>query len=197
MSRGFLGAALIILGAGWLLQSAGLIDISSDTVLPLVLIGIGVALVFRSFSGSSSGLVIAGIVVAVILAGDNNRNFNMNMGERSHVFRPRTSDDLVPFDVGTGSLRIDLLRLKLTRKTFHVQAHVGAGKLLVLVPNDVAVKVDAHTGIGSIRIFRNRSSNGLSSNDTYATPGYDKTKPRIEVDADVGAGSIVVQRRAR
>ena len=202
-SRLFIGAILVLIGIGWLLESAGLIDVPGRTVLPLVLVAIGVALGVRSFSGTGGGLVIAGIVISLVLAGSSNRDWNMNFGDgssstaSSHVYRVLTASDLRDFRLGTGTLTIDLRQMKMAKKTYHVDAHVGAGKAIIIVSRTVPVRVDAHVGVGSISIFGNRRSQGMGNNDSYESPTYAQHKTRFDIDAHVGAGSVIVQRRSK
>ena len=201
--RYIVGAFLVLLGIGWLLQTAGLVHFDSNIIAPIALIGIGVALVVGSRSGLHVPLFVAGIVLTAVLAGDSGhmhiaqprvapRNFNARGGGPYEI--PRTALQLRPYDLGAGNLWIDLRQLPLNGETYNVRAHVGTGRLYVLVPPGTSDTINAHVGVGTIDIFGKRS-NGAGVDANTAISYAERTKFVLRLR--VGAGTIgVIHRRA-
>jgi predicted membrane protein len=199
-SRGriVVGAILIIAGIGWLLDTAGFVDIPLRALLPVALIVIGIALVVEARRGSHSGLIVAGAVITLILATSSTAERSaerIDFGDRvgENVERPRTANDLHPYRLDAGNLTIDLTKLVLSKKTYHVSARVQAGRIDVLVPAGVPLHIKARSGVGSLRLVGNRRS-GVGVRASTASPNYRSKRPRIDLNLRVGVGSIQVTR---
>jgi hypothetical protein len=192
------GAVLILLGIAWLLQTSGLVQFDAYYFAPIALILIGAALAIGSPRGLHVPLFVAGIVLSVILAGNNaaeratSRNNDDVRAEQ--VEAPTSAADLHPYRLGAGSLTLDLTKLpRDPDETYRVEARVGAGRLLVYVPSGVDVRVEARSGAGNVNIF-GRSSGGLGSNTTTRIEYPNRTRFRLELRS--GVGSIIVRHRA-
>jgi lia operon protein LiaF len=112
------------------------------------------------------------------------------VGDR--VERPRRAADLRPYEIGTGRLTIDLTRLRLRQRTYEISARVGAGQLVVIIPEGVPVRIQARSGIGDVQIPWEGSS-GFRADEDFESPGYDEATIRMELDLMVGVGSIKVK----
>ncbi len=191
------GAILVVVGVAWLLESAGIVDLSSGALLSIALIVIGIALV--ATRGMSTGLLIAGIVISIILMGDSSENFvnirdERSIGRSDRVYRPRRANDLRPYRVDAGELKIDLTRIDLEDDGTHdVNGRVSAGQILVLVPQDVPIRVVSQTGAGSITVLGDRRVSGVSVEDTFESPDYDDERPRIDMTLRATVGTIRVE----
>jgi predicted membrane protein len=95
-----------------------------------------------------------------------------------------------PYRLGIGSLRVDLSDLPV-EGTVEVEADVGLGDLLIIVPDDVAVDVTAQSGAGEVRIFGEKSD-GIDVEDTYRSPG--SARDVLVIDAGVFMGQVEVRR---
>ena len=146
--RGALG--LVLLGAGtlWLLSVAGVLDLSYTTWIGLLLIGIGIAIALTP--GRHGFLVLLGILVGLAglpaLAVDSDV---LEGGIGDEVEAPQARTDLEPFKHGIGKLTVDLTEPALPLDGLTVEASVGIGELVVLVPFETDVSVDAHVGVGN------------------------------------------------
>jgi len=186
------GAVLVVLGIGWLLQTAGIVHFDSNIIAPIALIGIGVALVAGSPRGMHVPLLIAGIVLTAVLAGDtgmHNRTMHAQPVSGSSAQRPLTAADIHPYSVGAGNLVVDLTALPHNGETYRISGRVGTGRLEVIVPSGMAVSVDARSAVGNLDIFGQHSS-GISTNDlvNISYPG----RTRFVLHLRAGAGSIQV-----
>ena len=64
----------------------------------------------------------------------------------------------------------------------------GAGKLTVMLPSDIGVRVDAQTGIGSV------NTSGLTKEgDSYVNEAYGVSPYTLNLDIQAGVGAIDLQ----
>jgi hypothetical protein len=187
-----MGALLVVVGAVWMADRFEWIDIGPALVLPLLVTAVGVVLLALSFEGDHPGLVTFGVILAVITlftAVAPTQGFRGGVGERR--IDPTSMSDLEsPYRLGIGSLRIDLGDLGV-EGTVEIEADVGLGDLLVIVPDDVAVDVQVRAGAGEVRLFGERSE-GVDVEDSFTTSG----SPRdvLVIDASVFMGQVEVRR---
>ena len=64
---------------------------------------------------------------------------------------------------------------------------------MVTVPPDVAVDLDAHTGVGDIKALGVQDE-GAGVNVTGSSPATTHDAPVLELDADVGLGDLEIRR---
>ena len=188
--RVVLGALLLGAGGLWLLSNAGVFDLSYQTWIGLLLIAIGLAIALTP--GPHGLLVVLG--VAVTLAGLPSlvvgEVFTGDVGEALET--PATPAELIPYEHGVGKLTLDLTSPDLRVEDVDVEARIGIGELLVLVPDGVEIVVDAHVGIGNIDALGETES-GVDVDLDSRIPGAGA--PEISLELDAGIGDIRVQRR--
>jgi phage shock protein PspC (stress-responsive transcriptional regulator) len=128
-------------------------------------------------------LLTAAIAAAVF-------DVDVGNGVSDQVVVPATVRELdSPYELGIGSLELDLSRLELPVGETEVDARVDVGDLLVTVPADVALQVDAQVKAGSVRVL------GEESEGWAVERQLRETGRRVLVlDARVGAGSVRVDR---
>lgn len=188
------GALLVVVGALWLLDATGVIELRLAIVLPAILAVIGLALVVGSFDGPHPGLVVAGVfltIATLAVAAAPANVFVGGVGERN-VQVSNQADLASTYNVAMGELRIDLRDLRLTESA-EVSATVGAGELVVLLPPDLAVDMSASVGAGEIDLLGERG-NGLSVSRSYTSDGFESADVTLTLDLDVAAGNIEVDR---
>jgi phage shock protein PspC (stress-responsive transcriptional regulator) len=96
------------------------------------------------------------------------------------------------YDLGIGDLRIDLSDLKLPPGETHVRGSVDVGRLLVVVPPNVALQVRSKADFGTVKLL------GSANDGRKVDKTLDQTGKRVLViDAHVGAGSVHVDRAVR
>ena len=186
-----LGAVAIGAGVLWLLSEADVIDLSLTTWVGILLIGLGVAIALTR--GSRRGLVVLGVVVALIgipaLLVDDDL-FSGGVGVSTK--RPQTTADLEPFRHAIGKLTVDLTAPDLDLDDQTVEASVGIGELLVLVPDETDVKVDAHVGAGNVDVLGEQEDGFDVDLDWISgTSGMQE----VTLDLEAGVGDIRVERR--
>jgi predicted membrane protein len=140
------------------------------------------------------GLVFLGLLLlsAFSLAAITPVSVSAGIGEKSE--NPVTVTELDPtYELGIGDLELDLGDLTLPAGTTSVDASVGIGKLVVTVPEDVAVEIDAHAGVGSIDLLGARDD-GVDADRTLSLPGSTADAPVLDLEADIAIGDIEVRR---
>ncbi|MET8942227.1 PspC domain-containing protein [Streptomyces sp. NPDC004542] len=168
----------------------------------LVVLGLGVAV--SSFLGrTGAGSVFLAIVTAALLVGTAVVPKNITTHWIRTAWTPAAASDLRPaYDLGTGVGTLDLSRVRPGKgRTLATAAEVGAGRLKLIAPADVTVRLSIDVGVGDIRLP------GDDRKDVDVEPGrhQDVTlTPRtggrnsgtIDVDVQVGVGQVEVTRAA-
>jgi phage shock protein PspC (stress-responsive transcriptional regulator) len=114
------------------------------------------------------------------------------IGERSYVVAnvAQLKDD---YQLGIGSLDLDLSRLELPAGETRIDVRVDVGDLNVHLPADAAVRIHATVEVGEIEL-----PNGIGGDGRNVESELIETGERVLViDARVGAGQVVVDRAVR
>jgi hypothetical protein len=148
-----LGLILILLGAGWLLEATGVIDLDPANALAVLLIAVGLAIVLVP---RGHGPLLA-LAVPLFFAGVGALAIDVDrldggVGELHE--RPLTTGELErTYELGVGKLELDLRELELPAGTTGVEATVGIGDLVVHLPPGVALEAHGEGGIGEVSIL--------------------------------------------
>lgn len=199
-----LGTLLVVGGVAWLLGQTGVLELSATTLLSVLLLVLGLGLVATARSAGGGGLVVVGLALTVVLASATAVDVGLlqrGAGERS--FRPTSAEALgQSFQLGAGSLTVDLRELsaaELRDQRLHVQ--VGLGEIVVVLPPEDVVPIDlvAEARAGEVELFDDAIGGAQGGTNVRRTHRDDLTgdaDARLEVDLDVGLGSIQVVRAA-
>lgn len=194
LGRATLSVALVVAGAlvAWDLASTH--DVPVETVLAICLAVVGLGLVVGGFAGRARGLIFVGavLVVATTAAGISHIGFRGGFGDRT--WTPRTTAGLHDtYRLGVGQAILDLSRLQLAPgETVDLRVRQGIGDLTIVLPEGVSADVDTEVNAGDIRWPNGTDQNGTSVHRRYISPRG--TAPVITIDADLGVGSLEVQR---
>jgi predicted membrane protein len=185
-----LGAILVVAGVIWLLSATGALDLSYGTWIGvlLVLIGLAIALI----PGRHGGLVLLGILVALAglpaLVVDEDV-FRGGVGDELET--PTSRADLEPYRHGIGKLTVDLTSPDLDLDGATVEASIGIGELVVVVPDDADVELDVHVGIGNVEAL-GRSESGVDV-DVVGLSGT-SGRQELALELEAGIGDVRVER---
>ncbi|MDX1657674.1 MAG: PspC domain-containing protein [Nitriliruptorales bacterium] len=192
LGRVTIALALITVGVLWLGDAAGLVDLSFRDGAAVALGVIGLGLVVGTWLGRARWLIVPGlilvpvVVLATTLHGSGIR-FGAGVGERS--FTPAAVSELAdPYELTAGELRLDLTELELGDGPVEIGARVGAGQIVVLVPHDAALEIDADVAMGEITIL------GEGPSGAGLDHSFNRTGDRgpIVLDLHASLGEIVV-----
>jgi len=184
------GLLLVVVGALWLIEEFTDLDLPWTTLLPLILIVIGLALMYGADTGPHTGLVTLGVIVTVVVvlssAADVLFDVPFSGGVGDKALTPTTLEDEYRWAVG--SMTVDLTGAEFAGQD--VEMSVGLGELVVIVPDDAVVEVFAAAGIGEVVVFGETQS-GVSPEVTVPPPAG---SPVIVITARVGIGKVEVRR---
>lgn len=203
--RFVLGGLLVLVGVGWLVESTTAVELPWRLMLPVVLILIGIGLVIGSRSGAGQGGLIAlGAILTVLLALGTGFDVSIGGGVGRRVEAPRTlGDSREIYDLAVGDLTVDLRETRFlygesvdgepetTCCRYEVEAGVGIGHLVVLVPDDLPVRVKAESGIGEVALLEEREG-GLGVESTFESEGFSE-EAGLYLELSVGIGQIEVR----
>jgi hypothetical protein len=187
------GAVLLLLGAAWLLDQLDMVELRAAYVLPGLLTIVGLALVVGSLRRQHGGLIALGTILTVFTvfaAVTPSESLRGGLGQRDYVINDE-ADLAGRYELAVGDMNLDLSRLRLTSPT-RVRVAIGTGDLTVILPVDADVSVTATTGAGQIRML-DEEVDGLAVKRTYRTPAFSVADNPLELELEMGAGSIEVR----
>jgi hypothetical protein len=188
------GGLLVAAGVVWLLGALDLVDIPVQSVLPIALIAIGVALVAGARSGRHGGLLVLGMVLTVVLAMLASFDVRLQGGVGQKNVHPISGETLEKnYRLAVGQLTIDLTDADLPEKATDIHARVGIGQLTVRVPRGVAVIARGEAGAGQL-VLLGREESGVNRELTVSSRPASGGRPRLRLFLTIGLGQIEVTR---
>ena len=178
------------------------LGVSLQTGLACALAVLGLGIAVSAFLGrTGAGSIFLAILTAGLLAGAAVLPKDIDTHWARTTWQPATVADVRPrYDLGTGVGTLDLSQLNVSGKqTVTTQAEVGMGKLRVLVPEGVTVRLDVEVGIGDLQLP------GDDPKDVDVQPGRHKEitlspaegvekSGTVDLDLQVGMGQAEVTR---
>jgi hypothetical protein len=191
-----LGVVLVLVGLVWLATSVGAVEVDWAVVLPAALVLVGLGVLATSRTGGSGPLVALGVVLTILAVVSaltapalSPRVLSGGIGDQD--VRPAAGEDSAEFELGIGELTVDLRDLDEVPR--EVDASVGIGSLVVLVPEDVDVELDATVGAGEISALgAERDGVGASLRQTFPAEG--RSTGTVALAAAVTLGQVEVRR---
>jgi phage shock protein PspC (stress-responsive transcriptional regulator) len=166
--------------------------LGGGAVIAGVVIALGIGLLATAFTGGGRWLILPAVVLAAPLGivAASELDLKGGMGERE--YRPTTLSDLRPsYKLGAGELRLDLRGLQLPDGRTPLNVKMGAGHVVVYVPEDVCVSSNVKIGAGYAQVL-DRDSGGFDVDwPNRRTPPAGV--PTLDLDADVSLGAVEVR----
>jgi phage shock protein PspC (stress-responsive transcriptional regulator) len=195
------GLALVVTGVAAVLDNLGVVELTLARALALFLIVLGLGLLVGGWWGRAWGLIPVGLllipVVALASLADS-EPLSGGFGQR--LWQPRTAAEVRPaYRLAAGELIVDLRGVRFGPGVTSVEASVAAGRLLVVVPDQVAAEVHGRAGIGNLDLFETGDEDwGVQVDSTVTQPPTKAPKagaaPTVRLDAHVGYGLVEVRR---
>ncbi|WP_031034903.1 PspC domain-containing protein [Streptomyces sp. NRRL F-5650] len=151
----------------------------------LAVFGLGIAV--SAFLGrTGAGSVFLAIVTAGLLAATTAVPENVGTEWVRTTWKPLVAADVRDqYEVGAGSGTLDLSRLDLAEgQTVSTRADVGMGRIRVVVPQDVTVRLSVEVGVGDIQLP------GDDKKDVDVAPGKHKEITLSPAEGGKGAGIL-------
>jgi phage shock protein PspC (stress-responsive transcriptional regulator) len=159
-----------------------------------VVIAAGIALLAGAFVGGARWLILPALALALPLAVVAAAGVDADGGVGEREYRPTSVADVRDhYELGVGSLVVDLRDADLPPGDRRLSVEVGVGEAVVVVPEDVCVASTARIGVGAVDLF-DRDSGGIDV-DWEDRPTAPAGVTRLVVDADVGIGHLRVAHR--
>jgi len=138
--------------------------------------------------------ILFGLVIFGLIIGLGTGEFNGDFDAKSVEIRPATIEDL-PDDInlGAGQITLDLTNLDEAdfaelNSPYELDIDLNAGEVVVEIPSDIPVSVDASVGAGDVTVFDNNRDGLRPRIDTSEEDAV------LELDIRVGVGEITVER---
>jgi hypothetical protein len=190
-------AAAVALGA-IAINDAIWATVAPATYIATALGIVGLGLLIGAWFGRSRGLIALGIVLSFAMVPAVVVDRADFRGERVQV-SPTTVDGIPTGvqDYGAGSVRYDLSDVEFTdADSVSLTIDQGVGELLVVLPPEVDVTVNADLGVGQIQTL-DQTSGGFGREARVVDQGADGPGGgELELQLDLGVGSIEVRRAA-
>jgi phage shock protein PspC (stress-responsive transcriptional regulator) len=174
---------------------AGVDDLTPGRITAIALMMIGAGLVIGTWFGRARWLVAVGLLLSLAVGGAfaadaAGATLHGGVGERSWVVdQGRTTQS---YTLGVGEAKLDLTQLPSDGPHVVVHSKVSLGHLVIIVPDDVSIRLHAKLRIGDITEFGTSLVNGngtIERTRTYGPAG----DPRVEIEATMGSGQIEVR----
>jgi phage shock protein PspC (stress-responsive transcriptional regulator) len=197
------GVALVVVGVLVALDRTDVLDVPVTAMLASALAVVGVGLVVGAVIGRARGLVALGVglTLATAITASVNLPGNASIGEIE--WRPtNVSEVATDYRWGVGEARLDLSGVDLTGTTTPVEttAELGIGVLIVTVPDDAVVQLDASVGAGEILLPGQSEGEGnagitVESTEVLRPDGGAADAPVVlDLDVSIGLGNVEVRR---
>ncbi|HEX2085333.1 MAG TPA: LiaF domain-containing protein, partial [Solirubrobacteraceae bacterium] len=186
LGLGVLGLLFVLAVASFWGAAAG-----GDALIAGLVIAAGVALVASAFARPARWLVLPALALAIPAMFVAAAGIDLDGGIGEKRYRPDAAAEIRDrYELGVGSLTVDLRDVELPAGERHVELEVGMGEAVLLVPDDVCVSTTAELGMGGVHVF-DRDGGGIDVDweDMESAPAG---TPRLVVDADVGLGVVEV-----
>ena len=195
------GVALVVTGLATVLDNLGVVELTLGRALALFLTVIGLGLLVGGWWGRAWGLIPVGLllipVVAVASLADS-EPLSGGFGER--LWQPQTPAEVRPvYRLAGGELIVDLRRVRFDPGSTPVEASLAAGRLLVVVPDEVTADVRGRAGLGNLDLFESGDEDwGVQVDSSVTQPPTKAPKagaaPTVRLDLHVGYGLVEVRR---
>jgi phage shock protein PspC (stress-responsive transcriptional regulator) len=193
LGRLVVGACAVVIGIGLVLNNTGVIDLTAKGILAVLVAIIGAGLITGAWAGRARWLIFPGIglTFALMLATWVPAFASGSFG--NIVWQPQSRKALLPsYEHGAGQAVLDLTEVTFDERPREVEVDVNFGELLVVVPDDVPVTVNAHVQGGEIDNF-GTVNDGWDIGNTRSESG-DEDIGRLTIDAEVAFGELMIRR---
>ncbi len=189
-----LGAILAAAAVSALLDVLGAIEVPVEEFL-LVALGLtGIGVVAGALVGRVRGPLALGAATGVALLAVAIVDVPVHGGVGERTVRPAASGALEPeYRLGAGDLVLDLRSVDLAAGSRRVEASVGLGSLVVLVPAGVAVVAEGTASVGEVDLFGQQEDGVRVQTSAVEEPlaGSQFPQPgRLYLDLAVGVGRV-------
>jgi phage shock protein PspC (stress-responsive transcriptional regulator) len=191
--------ALIVTGLSLALDNLDVLDLTIGQHLAVFLTVLGAGLLVGTWWGRAWGLIPVGLVAVPLvaitaLAG----SVPVEGGLAERLFQPTTVAEVRDgYRLAGGELVLDLSKVDFEPGAPPIEASVAGGRILVVVPDEVAAEIRGRVGVGTLDLLGHEDA-GAQVDSTVTEPAVKKpargAAPAVELDLMAGYGVIEVRR---
>jgi phage shock protein PspC (stress-responsive transcriptional regulator) len=191
--------ALIVTGLVLALDNLDVIDPTFGQVLAVFLTVLGVGLLVGTWWGRAWGLIPVGLLaVPVVAVAALAGSVPVKGDVAQRHFQPTTAAQVRPaYRLTGGELILDLSKVEFGPGSPPIEASVAGGRILVVLPDEVAADIRGRVGVGSLDLLGEVDS-GAQVDSTVtrpaAKPPAKGEAPTVRLDLQTGFGVIEVRR---
>jgi phage shock protein PspC (stress-responsive transcriptional regulator) len=189
-----LGATLLVAGVMSVVALAGWAHPQPADVLAASIAVVGAGVLVGAVAGRAWAMIPVGVLLVGCLAVANAlpRHLTWTAGNRN--WAPVGAAVHPPYVLGAGDARLDLTGLP-KHQAATIVSRVGVGRLIVTVPADAVVNVNASVSGGQVSLLGNKQDGtGVEVHDTLPTTA---ARPgTLTLDLQMGFGNVEVRRAA-
>lgn len=196
-----IAAVLITVGVLVLLTRFTSWDLGPRGFLGAALLVVGLGLIAAAFTGGRTargGLIALGIVLSLALVLVSSLPWNgVRGGVGDRTFRPVTEAQVRDvYRGGVGDLTLDLSRVPVSNLDGPITTRVehGVGDLEIVVPRDADVRLRVGSGLGSVDVLGQGSSNSGFFPGNGIGSWVDDDQPEFDIVIHNGVGDVEVSR---
>lgn len=192
LGRWTVGVALVVVGVMAALDVSGAIEPFPRHYAAALLAVVGGGLLVGTIVGRARWLIVPGLILLPIVVGTSfvDIPFDGTFSVDTLRITPANQADIQEvYDVEAGSFTLDLSDIAFDGPDA-IEIDMGAGELIVILPEDLEADVDVRLGVGDIGgVIGNSDGIGLRR-----TVELDGTTGPLELDIEMGAGEVDVVR---
>lgn len=196
LTRVTLGLALLTAGVLWLLRVTDVWVLYPGRIVAASLLVIGLGLLVAAFAGRARWLILAGgLLLPVVVVAEILHPYALDLpvaamrqGAGEVVAVPDDLDEVrAGYQLGAGTILLDLTNVQFDRPA-NVRVRLGAGEVIVRLPEDVTAEVTADVAVGEIDL-EGRSSSGAGLTRSRSIDRGEGSAV-LHLDLQVGLGEI-------
>ncbi|WP_026478532.1 cell wall-active antibiotics response protein LiaF [Alkaliphilus transvaalensis] len=96
------------------------------------------------------------------------------------------------YHVGVGEAKINLSKAYIKEGETHLDVSGCTGSIVIIIPADIAVNIDAHLDLGSVVIF-NEEHSGTPGRVNYRSLNYDEAYKKLDINVKLNIGEILIK----
>ncbi len=193
LNSALISVAVLVSGLYLLIGRAGAYDTSVLKATAVGLAALGIGLVATAWRARSRWALALGAVMTVFLMLGSAIQDNWGTSVDSRVWRP-TSTSAIPYEykLAAGNATLDLRQVGPGLVGTTVRVRMGAGKVVVIVPDNVPASANGYVGLGEFNAFGLQYKEN-PTRQTVVTPGWTTAAAGVRVLIHLGAGNAEVR----
>ncbi len=192
-----LGSLLVTFGIGWFLRQVG-VDLSWEAIIAGVLLALGLNMMITPRAGSGTKLWFLGVGLTLALASISSVSTAFPGGgvDDRYLTPISRSELLTHYEQAAGEFTLDLTQVadELPPGETAVEVELGAGRISVIVPADVGVRVESKFTAGQLQIFGQEIADGVLKEKVWVSPDYATQERKVVLRLETSFGQILVGR---